>query len=328
MPIDELLKKIRKEFEDDYIVLTSEDNIGVVNGVVPTGSIAVDIATGIGGIPLGRVTEIYGVESSGKTTLCQHIVAEAQQKGHTCVYIDTEQVLDPDYMEICGVDMSKLIISQPDDLDTALRLAERFINSGEVQLIIFDSAVGLSTAAEKEKKIGEKSMMSIAGLLTQFFKKNMYGIRTSGTGIIFTNQARDTMQQQASYYQVVGTSGGHALKHYSSLRMQTKKGKEIKSGDDIIGNVCDVVFKKNKVGGFPGKVASFEIYYGKGIVKAAELFQSALDYGVIAQRGAYVFYEKDNIAQGKQNCISLFESNQELANTIEQEVLKIALNKE
>lgn len=322
--LDKLLKDIRKEFEDDYIVLTSNDMGDTKIIPVSTGSLSLDIASGIGGIPLGRVTEIYGVESSGKTTLCQHVVANAQKKGYTCVYVDTEQAIDPDYLEICGVDLEKLIISQPDNLDTALSVTERFIDSGQVQLIIFDSAVGLSTSKEKEKEMGERSVSSISGLLTQFFKKNMYGIRTNGTGVIFTNQARDVI---GSYVPMIGTSGGHALKHYSSLRIQTRKGKEIKAGDEIIGNTCDAVFKKNKVGGFPGKVASFEIYYNRGIVRAAELFQSALDYGIIAQRGAYVFYNQENLAQGKQNCINLFETNAELAEKIERETLEIALVK-
>lgn len=322
--IDALLKTIRKKFENDDIIMNFDEEYPKLEAV-STGSLAVDIATGIGGIPLGRVTEIYGVESSGKTTLCQHTVSKAQLKGYRCAYIDTEQSSDPDYMEICGVDLDQLILSQPDALDTALSLAEELINSGQVHLIVFDSAVGIATSAEKEKEIGERTVSSVSGLLTQFFKKNMYGIRNNGVGMIFTNQARDVI---GSYVPIIGTSGGHAMKHYSSLRIQTKKGKDIKVGDETIGNVCDVIFKKNKVGGYPGKATSFELYYGRGIVKSAELFQVALDYGVIAQRGAYVFYDKENIAQGKQNCITLFENNEELSNKIEKEILEIALKKE
>lgn len=317
--LETLLKDLRKKYEDDYIVITSDlmDSGGLK--VVPTGSLNVDAATGVGGIPLGRITELYGVESSGKTTLCQHIVANAQKMGLTCAYIDTEQALDPDYMEICGVDLSKLLISQPDTMNTALALTEDFINSGQINLIVFDSVVGISTDSEKEKELGERTVSSIAGLLTQYFRRNMPGIRENNVGVIFTNQARDVI---GSYVPMIGTTGGHALKHYSSLRIQTKKSKDIKQGDDIIGTECEVNFKKNKVGGFPGKVATYNIIYGKGIYRPADVVQAALDYGVLVQRGAWINYNKENVAQGKQNLIDLLATNTELLDKIESDTRK------
>ena len=320
--LETLIKDLRKKYQDDYILITSDLLTGTED-VISTGSLLVDAATGIGGIPLGRVTELYGVESSGKTTLCQYIVANAQKKGYTCAYIDTEQALDPDYMEICGVDLGTLLLSQPDTMNIALQLTEDLIASGEINLIIFDSVVGISTEAEKEKDLGERTVSSIAGLLTQYFRRNMSGIKQNNVGVVFTNQARDVI---GSYVPMVGTTGGHALKHYASLRMQTSKSKDIKQGEDIIGTECKVNFKKNKVGGFPGKVATYNILYGKGILRSADVVEAALEYGVLVQRGAWINYAGENISQGKQNLIDSLDANTELLDKIEVDTRKVMKN--
>lgn len=318
--LETFIKDLRKKYEDDYILITSDLMEDQKTDVIPTGSLAVDAATGIGGIPLGRITELYGVESSGKTTLCQHIVSNAQKKGYTCAYIDTEQAIDPDYMEICGVDLGKLLISQPDSMNTALQLTEDLIASGQINLIVFDSVVGISTDAEKEKDLGERTVSSIAGLLTQYFRRNMPAIKQNNVALIFTNQARDVI---GSYVPMIGTTGGHALKHYASLRMQTRKAKDIKLGEDIVGTECEVNFKKNKVGGFPGRIASYSIMYGRGIARSADVVQAALDYGVLVARGAWINYNGENIGQGKQNLIASLETNTELLDKIEADTRKI-----
>jgi recombination protein RecA len=316
--LDKLLKDIRKEWEDDAIVLTGAGFDGIKPEAISTGSLAVDLATGIGGIPRGRVTELFGIESTGKSTLCNYIIANAQRKGIHCGYIDTEQSGDPDYMELCGVDYDSLWFSQPDTLDSALSLSERWIDSGLFGCIVFDSVVGLSTATEKEKEIGERSVSSISGLLTQYFKKNMYGIRANNVAMIFTNQARDVI---GSYVPMVGTSGGHALKHYASVRIQTKKKEDIKVNGEVVGIDCIANFKKNKVGGRPGSEPHYSIYYGKGIVKGAEVYNMAIEYGVLIPRGAYTFYNGENIGQGKEKTIAMLSENQELTDKIEKEVL-------
>lgn len=314
---EEILKSLRKKYPEN-LVYTLTDFVAEPVESIPSGSISFDIESGIGGIPRGRAIEIFGAESSGKSTLCQHMVANAQEKGILCAYIDTEQSLDLGYAQKCGVDINNLVISQPDTFEMALNLTEDLIVQPEIGLIIFDSVVGISPEKEKEDNLEDRNVSLIASLLTKFFRRNVYQLRDTKTSLVMTNQVRDSI---GTYIKHFDTTGGHALKHFAAMRIQTSKVGEVKDGSDIIAAEIKAVFRKNKLGP-PYRTANFEIYFDKGIWKPADILKNSIDRGIIKTRGSYFVYEGETIAQGKVNTLNKFSESPELLSTIESELLK------
>lgn len=313
--LDTLIESLRKKHSEDMVFMT--DNLpDLAVEAIPSGSMSFDIASGIGGVPRSRITELFGVESSGKTTLCQHILANAQKAGLNCAYIDTEHAIDFDYMQVCGVDVSKVLFSQPDTFEGALDLVEDLINSGEIQLILFDSLVGIAPEKEIEDELKAANVALISKLLTKFFRRNIHNIKKNNVALVVTNQARDII---GAYVPMVGTAGGHAIKHYASLRVQTYKGKDIKTATEIVGSEFRAVFRKNKVGR-PSQTAYYSIYYGYGIDRVFDILNVALEYGILKKRGSYIVYEGETLAQGKVKTLDFLKHSPEVLKQIEKEL--------
>lgn len=318
MELAELIKKIRKECEDDTILFTAEDFSGEKTEGLSTGLIDVDIKSGIGGVPVGRVTEIYGPESSGKTVLCSSIVAQAQKNNLLCAYVDTEQALDYDFATKIGVDFNKLLMSQPSTLEDALKVAEKLVDNELVKVLIFDSLVGLGTEKENEDEFG-KANYGGTKLYYQWFRRNIYTIRENKIAVVFTNQVRDKMN---SMFQTYDTPGGHAIKHYSSMMIVTSKTGEIKSGTDVIGVDVKAHFKKNRVAP-PFKTANFSIYFDRGIWTSYDLLTNSIERGILSMRGPYVVYQGETLAQGKQAAADAIESDEALQQKLRNELFNV-----
>lgn len=318
MDTSELLKIIRKKYTDEAVFTLDDFASEKVDGI-STGYLDIDIKSGIGGVPRGRVVEIFGPEQSGKSTLCSSIIATSQQSGLICGYIDTESSLDLSFASKIGVQPDKLIISQPDDLDTALGVAEEFVRSEYINVVIFDSLVGLGTAKEAEDDFG-KANYGGTKLNYQWFRRNMPYIRDNKVAVVFTNQIRDKI---GAFLPTFDTAGGHALKHYASMRIQTSRisNKDIKIGDEVIGVTCTALFKKNKVAP-PFKVSEFAIYFDRGVWKAADTLDNCLKCGIMSMRGAYVVYNGETIAQGKQAAAEALEANPEFMERLRLECLQ------
>lgn len=292
--LDGALASIKERFGEGSIMKLSETTRVNVD-VIPTGSIAMDLALGVGGMPRGRIIEIYGAESSGKTTLCLHIVAEAQKKGGVCAYIDAEHAMDPDYAKRLGVNTDDLLISQPDSGENALQIVETLVNTKNVDVIVVDSVAALTPQREIEGEIGDQHMGLQARMMSQACRKLSAIAAKSNTMIIFINQTR--MKIGMVFGNPETTPGGLALKFYASVRINLARTAQIKSGDEIIGNRVKAKVVKNKVAA-PFRTAEFDIYYNEGISKSGDALRAGLLSGVIKQAGAYFTLEGEKIGQG------------------------------
>jgi len=281
--------------------------------VIPTGSMGLDMALGIGGLPRGRIVELYGPESSGKTTLSLHIIAEAQKLGGTCAFIDAEHALDTVYAKNLGVDIENLYLSQPDCGDDALEITDSLVKSGGVDIVVIDSVASLVPKAELEGDMGQSHMGLHARLMSQAMRKITGNINTSNTLLLCINQTRQKIGVMFGNPET--TTGGMALKFYSSVRMKISRIGAIKNGEEVVGNKTKVEVKKNKVAP-PFKKAHFDIIYGKGISRIGEIIDFGLIKGVLKKSGAWYFYGEEKF-QGRDNFIGFLEENDELRNEIE-----------
>jgi len=288
---------------------------------ISTGCISLDIALGIGGIPRGRVTEIYGPESSGKTTLCQHIVAESQKVGGVCAFIDMEHALDPSYAAKVGVDIENMYISQPDTGEQALEIADSLVRSGAIDVIVVDSVAALVPRAELEGDMGDATMGNQARLMSQALRKLSGAIKQSNTAMVFTNQLRQKIGVMFGNPET--TTGGQALKYYASVRLDVRRLQAIKSGQQIIGNRVRVRVTKNKVAP-PFRQTEFDIMYDEGISRAGDLLDLGVEHEVIDKRGAFYSFGDTRLGQGRENAKVYLTENTDMAVEIENSVREIA----
>ena len=319
--LDTTLDTIKKRFGEGAIMKLGQATHMPVEAI-PTGSIALDIALGIGGIPRGRVTEIYGPEGSGKTTLAQHIVAQAQKMGGVAAFIDMEHALDPAYAQKCGVDVDELYISQPDTGEQALEIAEALIRSGAVDVVVIDSVAALVPRAEIEGEMGDSHPGLQARLMSQALRKLSGAIKQSNTAMIFTNQLRHKIGVMFGSPET--TSGGMALKFYSSVRLDMRRREAIKRGGEVIGNRTKVTVKKNKVAP-PFRKAEFDIMYNEGISREGDLLDMAVELGIVEKSGSYYSFGETRLGQGRENAKEFLRENIELADEIEAHIRKQAL---
>lgn len=291
---------------------------------VSTGSLNLDIALGIGGLPKGRVVEIYGPESSGKTTLTLHVIAEMQKTGGTAAFVDAEHALDPQYAEKLGVNIDELLVSQPDNGEQALEITDMLVRSGAVDIVVIDSVAALTPKAEIEGDMGDSHMGLQARLMSQALRKLTANIKRSNTLVIFINQIR--MKIGVMFGSPETTTGGNALKFYSSVRLDIRRIGAIKKGDEIVGNETKVKVVKNKVAP-PFKLAHFEILYGEGISHEGELIDLGVEHKLIEKAGAWYSYNGDKIGQGKEKVRIFLKDNPDIADTIEQTLRNKLLTK-
>ena len=284
---------------------------------IPTGSLPLDIVLGVGGLPRGRVVEIYGPESSGKTTLSLHAVAEAQKLGGTAAYIDAEHAMDPEYAKKLGVDIDNLLISQPDSGEQALEIADQLIRSGAVDIIVVDSVAALVPRAEIEGEMGDSHVGLQARLMSQALRKLTSNIARSKTCIIFINQLR--MKIGVMYGNPETTTGGMALKFYASVRLDIRKIETLKSGNDMVGSRTRVTVKKNKVAP-PFRVAEFDIMYNEGISKEGDVLDLGVSMGLVDKRGSYFAYNETRLGQGRENVKSFLREHPEIMAQMEGEI--------
>jgi recombination protein RecA len=311
--LDKALGDITKRYGDGSIMRLGEAHQLLVEAI-PTGSLSLDIALGVGGIPRGRITEIYGPESSGKTTISQHIVAEAQKLGGTAAYIDMEHALDPTYAARCGVDVENLLISQPDMGEQALEITETLVRSGAIDVIVIDSVAALVPRAEIEGDMGDATMGMQARLMSQALRKLSGAIKQTNTAVIFTNQLRQKIGIMFGNPET--TTGGMALKFYASVRLDVRRIQSIKLGAEIIGNRTRVRVVKNKVAP-PFRTAEFDIMYNEGISKAGDLLDLATAMEIITKRGSFFNYGELRLGQGRENAKDYLRAHKELATEIE-----------
>jgi recombination protein RecA len=314
--LDAAILQIRKQYGDGALMRLGEATHMAIEAI-PTGSLALDIALGIGGVPRGRVTEIYGPESSGKTTICQHIVAESQQRGGLCAYIDMEHALDPQYAARCGVDIDNLYIAQPDTGEQALEIAEALVRSGAVDTVIVDSVAALVPRAEIEGEMGDAPMGMQARLMSQALRKLSGAIKQSNTAMIFTNQLRQKIGVMFGNPET--TTGGLALKFYASIRMDVRRIQSIKNGQDVVGSRTRVRVTKNKVAP-PFREAEFDIMYNEGISKEGDIVDLGSQLEIIAKRGAFFSYGEQRLGQGRENAKNFLREHPEISAQIEAEV--------
>ena len=322
--LDKALGDITKRYGDGSIMRLGEAHHLRVEAI-PTGSLSLDIALGIGGIPRGRVTEIYGPESSGKTTISQHIVAEAQKLGGTAAYIDMEHALDPTYAARCGVDVENLLISQPDMGEQALEITETLVRSGAIDVIVIDSVAALVPRAEIEGDMGDATMGMQARLMSQALRKLSGAIKQTNTSVIFTNQLRQKIGVMFGNPET--TTGGMALKFYASVRLDVRRIQSIKLGAEIIGNRTRVRVVKNKVAP-PFRTAEFDIMYNEGISKAGDLLDLATAMEIITKRGSFFNYGELRLGQGRENAKDYLRAHKDLATEIEMAVRERAASGE
>jgi len=281
---------------------------------IPSGSLALDIALGVGGVPRGRVIEIYGPESSGKTTMCQHIIAQAQRLGGICAFVDMEHALDPNYAARCGVDVENLYVSQPDTGEQALEIAEALIRSGTMDVVVVDSVAALVPRAEIEGEMGDAHVGLQARLMSQALRKLSGVIKQTNTVVIFTNQLR--MKIGVMFGSPETTSGGNALKFYASVRLDMRRIQSIKSQGEVIGNRTRVKVKKNKVAP-PFTECEFDIMYNAGISKEGDVLDLAVDHGLVEKRGAYYRYDDLLLGQGRENAKTYLTENPDLCTRLD-----------
>ena len=307
------MDKIDKDYGKGSVMMMNEKSHEPME-VISTGSIGLDAALGVGGIPRGRIIEIYGPESSGKTTVAIHIIAEAQKKGGMCAIIDAEHAFDSSYAQRLGVDVDNLLISQPDYGEQALEIADRLILSGALDVVVIDSVAALVPKSELEGDMGDSKMGLQARLMSQALRKLAGTINKTNTICIFINQLREKIGVMFGNPET--TTGGNALKFYASIRLDIRRSAQIKDGDDAIGNHVKVKVVKNKVAP-PFRAAEFDIIYGEGISKVGEIIDMGVDLGFINKSGSWFSYETNKLGQGRDAVKSLFRDNPELANEIE-----------
>jgi len=295
--LETTLATLKKRFGDGAIMKLGEAPQLKIE-TIPTGSLSLDLAIGVGGIPRGRITEIYGPESSGKTTLCQHIIAEAQKLGGVAAFVDTEHALDPSYAARCGVNMDELYISQPDTGEQALEIVEALVRSNAIDMIVVDSVAALVPRAEIEGEMGDTHVGLHARLMSQALRKLAGAVAKSHTALIFTNQIR--MKIGVMYGNPETTTGGKALKFYASVILDIRKSEDIKDGNTVMGSRTRVRVKKNKVAP-PFRQAEFDIMYAEGISRAGDTLDVGVEMGVVEKRGAYFSYEGTPLGQGREN---------------------------
>lgn len=311
--LDRAVTDIVKRYGDGSIMRLGEAHHLMVE-VIPTGALSLDLALGVGGIPRGRITEIFGPESSGKTTISQHIVAEAQKNGGTCAYIDMEHALDPVYAARCGVNVESLLISQPDTGEQALEITETLVRSGAIDVIVIDSVAALVPRSEIEGDMGDASMGSQARLMSQALRKLSGAIKQTNTAVVFTNQLRQKIGVMFGNPET--TTGGMALKFYSSVRLDVRRIQSIKLGTEIIGSRTRVRVVKNKVAP-PFRTAEFDIMYNEGISKSGDLLDLATNLDIVNKRGSFYTYGEIRLGQGRENAKDFLRQNSELADEIE-----------
>ena len=310
------LDKIDKDFGKGSVMMMNEKG-EQTQEVISTGSIGLDVALGIGGLPKGRVVEIYGPESSGKTTLATHVIAEAQKKGGICAIIDAEHAFDSAYAQKLGVDVDNLLISQPDYGEQALEIADRLILSGAVDVVVIDSVAALVPKAELEGEMGDSKMGLHARLMSQALRKLTATISKTNTICIFINQLREKIGVMFGNPET--TTGGNALKFYASVRLDIRRIAQIKDGDEAVGNRVKVKVVKNKVAP-PFRAAEFDIVFGEGISKAGEIIDMGVELGIINKSGSWFSYNTDKLGQGRDTVKQLMRDNPELAIEIEAKI--------
>ena len=308
------LGQIEKQFGKGAVMRMGD--VGAVRDIeaISTGSLGLDIALGIGGLPRGRVIEIYGPESSGKTTLTLQVIAEAQKLGGTAAFVDAEHALDPGYAQKLGVDVDELLVSQPDTGEQALEITDMLVRSGSIDVVVVDSVAALTPKAEIEGDMGDSHMGLQARLMSQALRKLTGNIQRSNTMVIFINQIR--MKIGVMFGSPETTTGGNALKFYSSVRLDIRRIGAIKKGEEIVGNETRVKVVKNKVSP-PFKKAEFQILYGEGISREAELIDLGVQHGFVEKSGAWYSYGEDRIGQGKEKVREFLKENPDMANEIE-----------
>ncbi|MCO4320601.1 recombinase RecA [Aliidiomarina quisquiliarum] len=317
------LGQIERQFGKGAIMRLG-DNRAMDIESISTGSLSLDIALGIGGLPTGRVIEVYGPESSGKTTLTLQVIAEAQRKGKTCAFIDAEHALDPVYAERLGVKIDELLISQPDTGEQALEICDMLVRSGAVDVVIIDSVAALTPKAEIEGEMGDTHVGLQARLMSQALRKLTANIKKSNTMVIFINQIR--MKIGVMFGSPETTSGGNALKFYASVRLDIRRIGAVKEGDEIVGNETRVKVVKNKVAP-PFKEAMFQIMYGEGISKEGELIDLGVKHNIVEKAGSWYSYQGEKIGQGRANSSKYLKENTETSNEIEAKLRELLLLK-
>ena len=314
--LDAALQQIQKQFGKGAIMKLGDDT-GLNIETISTGSISLDIATGVGGIPRGRITEIYGPESSGKTTLALHIIAEAQKLGGRAAFIDAEHALDPEYASKLGVDINELLVSQPDTGEQALEICEMLVRSGALDVVVVDSVAALVPKAEIQGEMGDSHVGLHARLMSQALRKLAGAINKSNTCAIFINQLREKVGVMFGNPEV--TTGGRALKFYATMRIDVRRVEGIKQGDQFIGNRTRVKIVKNKVAP-PFKQAEFDIMYGHGISREGDALDCAVEHKIVDKAGAWYSYEGNRIGQGRENVKKYLAENPEILNRIEAQI--------
>ncbi|GIX26983.1 MAG: protein RecA [Burkholderiales bacterium] len=315
------LSQIEKQFGKGSIMRMGEAEVARDIQVVSTGSLGLDIALGVGGLPRGRIVEIYGPESSGKTTLALQVIAEAQKQGGIAAFIDAEHALDPVYAGKLGVDVGNLLISQPDSGEQALEIADMLVRSGSVDVVVVDSVAALTPRAELEGEMGEPQMGLQARLMSQALRKLTANIKRSNTLVVFINQIR--MKIGVMFGNPETTTGGNALKFYASVRIDIRRTGSIKRGDEVIGNETRAKVVKNKVAP-PFRQADFDILYGEGISREGEIVDLGVNYRVLEKSGAWYAYNGEKIGQGKDNCREYLKEHPEIAREIEMKIREAA----
>ncbi len=315
--LDAALTQIERAFGKGSIMRMGQSGAAVDIASIPTGSLGLDLALGIGGLPRGRIIEIYGPESSGKTTLSLHVIAEAQKKGGTCAFIDAEHALDPGYARKLGVDLDGLLISQPDAGEQALEIADTLVRSGAIDVLVVDSVAALTPRAELEGEMGDNHMGLHARLMSQALRKLTASVSKSNTMIIFINQIR--MKIGVMFGNPETTTGGNALKFYASVRLDIRRIGQIKDKEEVVGNQTRVKVVKNKVAP-PFKVVEFDIMYGEGVSKTGELLDLGVKAGLIEKSGSWFSYKSERIGQGRENAKAFLKEHKDTAAEIENQI--------
>lgn len=323
--LDKAVGDILKRYGEGSIMKLGESQNMMTTDSISTGSLSLDIALGVGGVPRGRITEIYGPESSGKTTICQHIVAESQRRGGNAAYIDMEHALDPGYAAKCGVDIDNLLVSQPDTGEQALEITETLVRSGGVDVVVIDSVAALVPRAEIEGDMGDPTMGVHARLMSQALRKLSGAINQTKTTVVFTNQLRQKIGVMFGNPET--TTGGQALKFYASIRLDVRRIQAIKVGAEIIGNRTRVKVVKNKVAP-PFRTAEFDIMYNEGISKSGDVLDLATQFDIVQKRGAFYSYGDARLGQGRENSKEYIRQNPELMAEIEAVIRQKALSGE